>query len=79
MGAFADRTIEYLGVSDLAIIQIRRLLLQTLEPHAAGENLSGTDPANHQVRSSRFTARRERSFSETMERYVRLDAPVVVE
>lgn len=79
MGSIADRTIEHLGVSDTAVIQIRRLLLQTLDKHAVGEKLPGTDPAGHQVRSSRFTAPRERTFSETMERYVRLEAPVTAE
>ena len=79
MGPIADRTMEHLGVSDTAVIQIRRLLLQTLEDHAAGEKLPGTDPASHQVRSSRFTAPRERSFAETMERHIRLDAPIAAE
>ena len=49
MGPIADRTIEHLGVSDTAIVKIRRLLLQTLKDHAAGKPLPG-------MRSRRATA-----------------------
>jgi nitrite reductase/ring-hydroxylating ferredoxin subunit len=76
MGPIADRTVEHLGVSDSAITQIRRLLLQTLKAHAAGKQLPGTDPASHQVRSTRYLARPEQSFADTMAPHVRWDAPV---
>ena len=36
MGPIADRTIEHLGVSDTAIIKLRRLLLQTLNDSENG-------------------------------------------
>ena len=39
MGPIADRTLEHLGISDTAIVKIRRLLLQTLKDHAAGKPL----------------------------------------
>ena len=76
MGPIADRSIEHLGVSDTAIIQIRRLLLQTLDDHAAGKALPGMDPASYRMRSARFTVPRERSFAETVQSHVRLDPPV---
>ncbi|MDA0662844.1 MAG: Rieske 2Fe-2S domain-containing protein, partial [Proteobacteria bacterium] len=36
MGAIADRTIEHLGISDTALIQLRRFLLKTVRDFAAG-------------------------------------------
>ena len=49
--------IEHLGISDTAIVKIRRLLLQTLKDHAAGKPLPGLDPASYRVRSARFGRR----------------------
>jgi nitrite reductase/ring-hydroxylating ferredoxin subunit len=79
MGPIADRTIEHLGVSDTAIVKIRRLLLQTLRDHAAGKPLPGMDPASHRVRSARYTAPAEKSFAETMERHIRVEPLVPAE
>jgi len=73
MGPIADRTVEHLGVSDTAIIKIRRLLLQTLDDHAAGRPLPGLDPASWRVRSARYRAPQGASFAETMEPHVRTD------
>ena len=72
MGPIADRSIEHLGVSDTAIIKIRRLMLQTLKDHAAGKPLPGIDPASHRVRSARFKTSAEQSFAEHMHAHVRI-------
>src|SRR5262249_13369959 len=79
MGPVADRTLEHLGISDSAIVKIRRLLLQALKDHAAGKPLPGTDPRSYRVRSARYQAPSGASFAETMERHVRIDALVPAE
>jgi hypothetical protein len=79
MGSIADRTLEHLGMSDTAIVKIRRLLLQTLKDHAAGKPLPGTDPKSYRVRSARFKAPAGAPFAEMMERHVRVDAMVAAE
>jgi phthalate 4,5-dioxygenase len=76
MGPIADRTTEHLGVSDTAIIQIRRLLLQTLQDHADGRPLPGIDPASYRVRSSRYKSPTATPFTETAGKQVSLDAVV---
>jgi hypothetical protein len=38
--------------------------------------LPGTDPRSWRVRSARYKAPTDKSFAETMERHVRIDAPV---
>ena len=68
MGPIADRTLEHLGISDTAIVKIRRLLLQALKDHAAGKPLPGLDPKSYRVRSARYRAPTGTPFSETMER-----------
>ena len=62
MGPIADRTIEHLGVSDTSIIQIRRLLLQSLKDFEHGRTPPGLDPASYRARSSRFTLPEGESF-----------------
>ncbi len=79
MGLIADRTLEHLGISDTAIVKIRRLLLQTLKDHAAGKPLPGADPKSWRVRSARFTAPPGASFAATMEQHVRVTALVAAE
>src|SRR5436190_57997 len=79
MGPVADRTIEHLGVSDTAIVKIRRLLLATLKDHAAGKPLPGIDPKSWRVRSARYKAPSGAAFADTMERHVRLDALIAAE
>ncbi len=74
MGSIADRTIEHLGVSDTAIIKIRRLLLQTLKDHEQGKPIPGIDPWSYRVRSARFNAPIDASFAREMEAYVRPSA-----
>jgi phthalate 4,5-dioxygenase len=79
MGPIADRTAEHLLASDAAIVKIRRLLLQTLNDHAAGKPLPGMNPGSYRVRSGRFEAPRDEPFAEAMERHVRRDTPIAAE
>jgi len=78
MGPIADRTVEHLGISDTAIVKIRRLLLQALKDHAAGKPLPGADPRSYRVRSARFKAPSGATFAQTMERHVRIDTLIPV-
>ena len=55
-------------------MKIRRLLLQTLKDHAAGNPLPGLEPASWRVRSARFRAPAGVPFADVMDRYVRIDA-----
>ena len=68
MGPIADRTLEHLGASDSAIIQIRRLLLQTLRAHEAGETPPGLDPRSYRARSTRFVLNEGEPFRDMVER-----------
>jgi phthalate 4,5-dioxygenase len=45
MGAVVDRSQEHLGTSDIAVIRMRRRMLQNVRGHEAGEAPIGTDPA----------------------------------
>ena len=49
MGAIVDRTQEYLGTSDTAIIVMRRMLLEATRQIERGEAPPGIDPAAHGV------------------------------
>jgi phthalate 4,5-dioxygenase oxygenase subunit len=42
MGPIADRSSERLGASDVAIIEFRRLMVDAVRRHAAGEPAIGT-------------------------------------
>jgi nitrite reductase/ring-hydroxylating ferredoxin subunit len=66
MGAIADRTREYLLPGDAAVVKLRRLLLKTLDDHAAGKPLPGMDAASYRVRSSRCEAPKGMDFAPTM-------------
>jgi phthalate 4,5-dioxygenase len=79
MGPIADRTAEHLLACDAAIVKIRRLLLQTLKDHAAGNPLPGMRPESYRVRSTRYEAPRGAPFAPTMNARVRVDAPAVAE
>ena len=67
MGPVADRTKEHLGVSDTAIIQIRKLLLETIRAHEAGETPPGIDPKDYRARSTRFVLPTEDDFIAAVE------------
>jgi phenylpropionate dioxygenase-like ring-hydroxylating dioxygenase large terminal subunit len=79
MGPIADRTAEHLLACDAAIVKIRRLLLQTLKDHAAGNPLPGMRPESYRVRSIRYEAPRGAPFAPTVNERVRVDAPAVAE
>jgi phthalate 4,5-dioxygenase len=76
MGPIADRTAEHLLACDAAIVKIRRLLLQTLNDHAAGKPLPGMRPESYRVRSTRYTMPKDAPIAETMNARVRIDALV---
>ena len=67
MGPIADRSIEHLGISDTAIIQIRKLLLESLRNFADGKVLPGLDPASYRAKSTRFSLPSGESFVKAIE------------
>ncbi|NQU70084.1 MAG: hypothetical protein HQ514_06010 [Rhodospirillales bacterium] len=73
MGPIADRTAEHLGVSDTAIIQIRKLLLETLTKLENGKALPGLSPEAYRVRSARFEAPSAAAFTDVVDDKVRTD------
>jgi hypothetical protein len=75
MGPIADRTIEHLGVSDTAIIQIRRLLIRTLEEFARGVTPPGLAAASYRVRSARFALPEATPFGQAVDDFVAIDLP----
>jgi phthalate 4,5-dioxygenase oxygenase subunit len=79
MGPIADRTVERLGLSDTAIISLRKLYLQALKDHAAGKPLPGLDPSTYQVRGLRYTAPKGAPFSASMDRQTSLEAELYAE
>lgn len=50
-GPIADRSLEHLGTSDIAIIEARRTLLRLAESAPEPAALPGRDPQSHRVRS----------------------------
>ena len=68
MGPIADRTKEHLGVSDTAIIQIRKILLQSLKDMVAGKEPPGLNPESYRVRSTRFALPRGEKFEDEIGR-----------
>ena len=75
MGAIADRTAEHLGVSDTAIIQIRRLLIRTLEDMARGATPPGLAPESYRVRSARFALPEQTTFQDAVDDFVAAASP----
>jgi phthalate 4,5-dioxygenase oxygenase subunit len=71
MGPIADRSIEHLGVSDTAIIQIRKLLLETLVKLDNGDTLPGLSPEAYRVRSARFQAPPDVAFDAVVDDQIR--------
>ena len=66
MGPVADRTVEHLGVSDTALIKLRRLLIETAENMARGIEPPGLDGNGYHVRSARFTAPADVPFEDAL-------------
>jgi hypothetical protein len=75
MGPIADRTLEHLGVSDTAIIKIRRLLAKAVRDLGEGATPPGLSAASYRVRSARFRMPKARSFEQVFNDYVRTDVP----
>ena len=74
MGPVAERSLERLLMGDAAIVKLRRLLLQALDNHAAGQPLPGMDPASYRVRSTRCAVPKGEAFAETMVARVRSES-----
>ncbi|HEY1505141.1 MAG TPA: hypothetical protein VGF92_12625, partial [Stellaceae bacterium] len=49
MGPIADRSQEYLGSTDRAVVTMRRMLLDAVDAVARGEPARGADPASHRA------------------------------
>ncbi len=79
MGPIADRTREYLLPGDAAIVKLRRLLLQTLDDHAAGKPLPGMDPSSYRVSSSRWELPKDTDFTATIRDRLRPEATLAAE
>ncbi|MGE5540173.1 MAG: Rieske 2Fe-2S domain-containing protein [Gemmatimonas sp.] len=79
MGPIADRTIEHLLPSDMALTKIRRLLLQMLDNHAAGKPLPGMKAADYRVRSVRYEAPKSAAFADTVARHIAIDGMVAAQ
>lgn len=67
MGPIQDRTREHLGTSDIAIITVRRHLLQAVSAFQRGATPPGLDPAGYRVRSAKFTSPKGLSLKEVAE------------
>jgi phenylpropionate dioxygenase-like ring-hydroxylating dioxygenase large terminal subunit len=72
MGRVADRTVEHLGVSDTAIIKLRRLFLQALKDVDAGRPPPGLDAASYRVRAARFKLPAGMGFEQAYDEFVRI-------
>lgn len=80
MGRIADRTFEHLLPSDVAIVRIRRRLMQMLKDQATGNKpLPAMDPKSYRVRAARFEAPKDASFTEMAAERVRTDTPVAAQ
>ena len=71
MGPIADRTKEHLLLSDMIVVRLRRLLLQTLEDMKAGKPLPGMAASSYRVRSTRYEAPVGVAISNDMAQLVR--------
>ncbi len=77
MGPIADRSIEHLGVSDTAIIKLRRLLLKVAKDFSKGVEPPGLDAAGYGMRAMRFTLPPSQEFEDGMNEHVRIRPPVL--
>jgi phenylpropionate dioxygenase-like ring-hydroxylating dioxygenase large terminal subunit len=65
MGAIYDRTLEHLGSSDTAIIQMRRLLLQAVEDVREGRDPVGSQGQGSRVRPAQMYLPEDAAWSES--------------
>jgi phthalate 4,5-dioxygenase oxygenase subunit len=79
MGPIADRSLERLLPSDLALAQIRRLLLKAVRDHMAGKPIPGLDPECYRVRSTRFEAPKDAPVADMIRQHLSLDTPVAAQ
>ncbi|MGE5538684.1 MAG: Rieske 2Fe-2S domain-containing protein [Gemmatimonas sp.] len=79
MGPIADRSQERLLPSDLALVQIRRLLLKAVRDHMAGRPIPGLDPTCFRVRSTRFEAPNDAPVADMIRQHLSLDTPVAAQ
>jgi phthalate 4,5-dioxygenase oxygenase subunit len=79
MGPVANRTFEHLGVSDTAIIQIRRLLLKAVKDLQDGGTPPGMKADSYRVRSARFLTPDNVAFGDVVDDRVALEAPAVMD
>ena len=71
MGPIADRTKEHLGVSDTAIIRLRRQLMQLVKDQIDGVTVTPPPGSAYRLRPTRFTARPGESFADLFEEKMR--------
>jgi phthalate 4,5-dioxygenase oxygenase subunit len=74
MGRIADRTTEHLGTSDIAIIQLRRVVLKALKAHQSGAPIPASDPASYHLRVGQFSHPKDAPAEEAIRRSVIPDA-----
>jgi phthalate 4,5-dioxygenase oxygenase subunit len=67
MGPIVDRSLERLVATDVAIVQARRRLLETVTALQSGGALPGLDPVTHRVRSASFVGSPKLDFSQLQE------------
>lgn len=63
MGPIADRTKEHLGVSDTAIIRLRRHLMRLVQDELNEAPVTPPPGAAYRLRPTRFTARSDEPFA----------------
>ncbi len=66
MGPIVDRSKEHLGTSDLAIITMRRLMLQATEDVAVGRDPLGTHGSAHTVRPAEMVLPEDTSWQDAL-------------
>jgi phthalate 4,5-dioxygenase oxygenase subunit len=77
MGPIADRTIEHLGVSDTAVIKLRRLYLSALRDFEKGIRPPGLGSDGYAMRATRFTLPPGKSIEDGIRDFVRINAAAV--
>lgn len=80
MGPIADRTLEHLLPTDIAIAKIRRFLLSALKDVAEGKEPPGLDPASFRVRSNaRCTLPAGAQVADRIRQAIQFERPVAAE
>ncbi|HXP31092.1 MAG TPA: Rieske 2Fe-2S domain-containing protein [Stellaceae bacterium] len=74
MGPIADRTVEHLGVGDIVVAKIRRLLLQTLADFERGATPPGMNAESYRVRSGFFKLPKGAKLLDAIDKVVKVPA-----